>query len=270
MSPKANTAIDTKLLTAEMIRDYAICPLYYRFKYEDERYEEMDITALMSERYINTFRKALSFFFYKKQNGTVPSYTALLNRWEKMWFPKDITAYDLAIQQNTANNSLSSYSVAATLTMKVFHDDFKNDQGIPVAIMEPFLAPIRHDIRLQGQSDLILKYPNGGYRVIQWMMEKKPNQKAYYPLDLAAQKVGFEHRLSPKLNVEYQVYDLHHETRSFADIDQPTYVEVNQLKYWAGQIADSDDRYPRRGFTRYCRGCPFDEECLGFKDWPQT
>lgn len=265
-STKTETQSNTVTLGVNAIVDFQVCELFYDYRYRQKLKETLRSRYLLTDRFESTMKKVASFFFYKKQAGTVPSYNALLNRWEKLWFPKDITAYDLALEQHEeGRGGLVSYSNNAASILEKFHDLFADDPRVPVLIDEEFLVPIAKEIRLQGSFDLVLRDKHRRFTVIKWNSRRMESDSV---LNMAAQRIAFEHRNSSSVPVEYQLYGLSRSGK-FHTVDSPTEEDVAALKYWAARIrAKDEDFVPRRGWTAYCKGCPFDKPCAEFSDWP--
>lgn len=255
-------------LTVDSIKDFTVCELFYDYRYQKKLHELIIGRDLMAQRFENTLKKVAAFFFYKKQANIVPSYNALLNRWEKLWFPKDMTAYDLAVEQHeVSHGNIASYSNSAAAALERFHDDFAKDDSQPILVDETFLIPISKAVRLEGKIDLILRRGDNYRVLIMSAKQKKPNMNSLL-LDFAAQRMAFEHRNETPRNVTFELYDMAGKA-GFVDIEQPRVADVNALRYWATQIETTDVFAPRRGFTAYCRGCPFDSSCASFSDWPK-
>ena len=252
-------------LSVQAIHDYQVCELFYNYRYRENLPEKVRSRQIITDRFEATMKRVASFFFYKKQAGTVPSYTALLNRWERLWFPKDITAYDLAVEQHDfVHGNLISYSNSAASILEQFHNIFANDTRDPVLIDETFLIPLGRDIRLEGSFDLVLRDKTGKFDIIKWHTR---HLRANSVLHMAAQRIAFEHRNSVRMPAEYSLYGLAR-TGKFHSIDQPSPEDIAALRYWAARIRDKDSYVPRRGWTAYCRGCPFDIPCSEFSNWP--
>jgi len=258
-----------KTLSVNAIKDYQVCELFYKYRYEDKEPEPLFGREILTLRFENTLKKVASFFFYKKQAGVVPSYNAILNRWEKLWFPKDMTAYDLAVEQHeVAHGNMASYSNVAAAALEEFHDTFAEDESQPILIDEKFLIPIGKDLRLEGSIDLALR-KGDNYKVIKWSAKpKRPGMNALV-LDFAALRTAFDHRNDTAKKVSYHLYDLSSGISGFIDTEQPSITDKRALLYWANDIKNNDVFVPRRGFTAYCRGCPFDEQCAAFAGWPK-
>jgi hypothetical protein len=212
-------------------------------------------------------KRILSFFFYKKQSGIIPSVSAILNRWEKHWFPKDMTAYDLAVEQHEIiHGNLASYSSEATRSLLRFYEEFAEDtHNDPVLINEDFVVPVGHDIRLIGSFDLVLRDKKGMFTVIKWVTNTKRIPASSLMMDFAALRMAFDYRNdNRKMNVRYGYYDIVSPGKfGFHPVDVPT-VDVNSLHYWLEEAAGTQVFVPRRGLTNYCRSCPFDAPCREF------
>jgi CRISPR/Cas system-associated exonuclease Cas4 (RecB family) len=257
-------------LTVESIRDYHVCELFYRFRHKDKKHEKLNGRELMTERFENTLKKVASFFFYKIQSGNVPSYNALLNRWEKLWFPKDMTAYDIAVEQHEVNHgNIVSYSNIAAAALESFHDFFSGNESDPILIDEGYLISLGRDLRLKGSLDLVLR-TGDKFEVIKWIgRPKKPGVNSLM-IEMAAMRIAFEHRNKGVKKVNYRSYELASGNQNYVNIDQPKQEDVDALLYWAYDIRDSDIFVPRRGFTAYCKSCPFDVDCANFSGWPKV
>lgn len=257
------------VVTVDAIRDYHVCELFYRYRYEDELIEPIDYHKLNADRFRSTLSKVVSYYFYKRQAGSNVSYRSLLNRWEKLWFPKEMDAYDMAVQQHSvAQGNLATYSNAAISALEAFYNDFHEDEGVPVSIKEEYLVPLREDIRLQGEIDLVLRYPNGRMRVIKWLGNRLHANHNFMSMEFSALRFAMNHRLGNQINASYHLYDLVAPNRGFVELPQPTGDDMKALLFWATQIAEAESYVPRRGFTAYCRGCPFDKECEEYSQWP--
>lgn len=255
-----------KLLTVESIKDFQVCELYYKYKYRDQIEVPIYSRELMVEKFHNTLKRVASFFFYKKQAESVPSYNAILNRWEKLWFPKNITAYDMAVEQHEiTRNNMASYSNIAAASLERFHQDFSIDKADPIMIDQAYTITLDDQSRLIGNIDLVLRHQDR-YRVMKWVGSRK---KDALSLDLAAMKFAFEYRhdVVPG-NVEYVCYNITSAHSPYVDVPQPTSADVNALLYWAQEVVSTDTFVPRRGFTAYCKNCPFDRPCFEFDEWP--
>lgn len=263
---KNNEEQEVVNLTPTGINDFMVCELFYECRHERNEPEQVEAHHILSDRFENTLKKVASFFFYKKQSGNVPSYNALLNRWEKLWFPKDMTAYDMAIERHEIRyNNMASYSNIAAASLEVFHDRFAEDNSIPIMIDEEFVVPFGGNIRLNGGFDLILK-DKDEYRIIKW--HGRPKKPKSTLLDFAALKYAFEYKSNKKKKATYHLYNLATAKNPWLKIEQPLPDDVRALKYWADEIDDCDVFVPRRGFTAYCKSCPFDTTCLEWNGWP--
>lgn len=263
---------DVTTLDVSAIRDFQVCELYYRFRHEEERHIPIHSRSIMADKFENTLKKVASFFFYKKQADIVPSYTAILNRWEKLWFPRDMTAYDMAVEQHDAvHANMATFSNTAAASLEAFHDEFAKDISDALMIDEHYLIPLHFGTRLSGSIDLVLR-KNNHFRVIKWFGRNRRPGTDTLNLDMAAMKFAFEHRNDKKIpgTVEYLCYDLTSARGDYLDIEQPTRADVDALLYWASEIKDREIYVPRRGFTSYCKGCPFDEPCAEFDGWPKV
>lgn len=253
-------------LNVESIKDFQTCALLYRYRHMDQMYEQIPSRDLMSLKYENTIKKLAAFFFYKKQGGIVPSISAILNRWEKLWFPKDASAYDIAVEKHESLwGNLSSMNTKAVNCIMQFYDDFAHDNQDPILINEDFLTTVSKSTRLSGVFDLVLRDPmTKQISVIKWIgSPKRPNMSSL-SVDFAVLKYAFESKNPDKSKqTRYYAYDLGSEKNDLIEIDIQD-ADINNMIYWSKQIESSETFVPRRGLTSYCKKCPFDKPCRDF------
>ena len=258
------------ILTVDSIKDYQMCELLYSYRHKEELYEPIGTRDLMAERYENVIRKVASFFFYKMQGGNIPSYNALLNRWERLWFNDNMTAYDIATEQHeTLHGNMASYTTVACAALLKFYEDFEGMMASPLLINEEFVVPIVHKtVRLEGTIDLVLKYPDDKYQVIRWSGRKRRPAAGSLTLDYAAIKYAFEYRNKKKRldNVTYWMYDLGSSSPGYVSIDIEKR-DLQNLFFWSQRITNAKSFPPRRGLTTYCKQCPFDKPCSKYSDY---
>lgn len=232
----------------------------------DEMYEQIPSRELMSLRYENTIKKLAAFFFYKKQGGIVPSVSAILNRWEKLWFPKDSSAYDIAVEKHESLwGNVSSMNTKAVNCIMQFYEDFANDNKDPILINEDFIVTVSKTVRLSGVFDLVLRDPlSKRISVIKWIATPKRPNLSSLSIDFSILKYAFESKNPDKIgDIRYYAYDIGSERNDLIEMDIRQF-DINSLIYWAKQIAASETFVPRRGLTSYCKKCPFDAPCRDF------
>lgn len=252
-------------LSVGALKDFQTCALLYDFRHVQERYEPLARENELARRFENTIKNVVTFFFYKRQSGQIPSVSALVNRWEKYWFPKDMSAYDLAVEQHDTEANLASYSSEAVRSLLRFYEDFAGDiKNDPMLLNEDFIVPIG-DITLHGNFDLVLRDQKGVITVIKWLTSQKRIPVSSMMLDFAALKMGLDYRNDGKrMPVRYGYYDLISAGKfGYNEVQVPD-ADVNALIYWAQEAAAAQVYAPRRGLTSYCRGCPFDAPCKQF------
>lgn len=261
-------SFEETVLTAEAIKDFQICSLLYDYRHAQNLSEPIGGRELLAMRYENTLKRVASFFFYKKQSGSAPSYNAILNRWEKLWFPKDLTISDIAVEQNeTWHGNIHSYNTDAAVALLKFHEDFYDTDWDPILIDENFLVPMTRDIRLSGRFDLVLRRGDE-HKVVKYSGRLGRPAINKMMVDFALMRHAFEIRHDWSKRTSYHLYDLGSSKPGFVRA-RPTNTDLNALYYWAHQTATQDVYAPRRGLTAYCRGCPFDAPCSTFDKYPE-
>lgn len=251
--------------TVASIKDYQLCARLYDYRYNLNLSEPVLGRDLLSTRYENTLKKVVTFFFYKKQGGITPSYNALLNRWERLWFPKDMTAFDMASEQHASwHGNLASFSNAAAASLLQFHEDFAEINADPIMIDEKFFIPLSKTVRLEGVVDLMLRSKSGTH-IIKWSASQKRPSISGLLLDFAALRAAIEYKT--RTNATYSIYDVGSAKPGIIGMS-PKKQDVNALSFWAHDLAEAEVLVPRRGLTAYCKSCPFDEPCALWNEWP--
>lgn len=249
-------------LTVDSIKDFQVCSLFYDYRYNQELYEPKNNRVVMANNFNETLTRVISFLLYKKQSGVTPSYNAIVNRWQRLWFPKDMDAYDLAVERHTVSHgNLTQYSTKAVVGLKQLYDDFDSDKIEPILINEHYSVPITPEIILEGIIDLIYRVGDR-YHVVMWSTkQKKPNPNSLQ-MEISGLKLAVENRSIPQDNITYHMYDVGSDKPGFITIEDEL-LDSSLVTYWGRQTVEGE-YVPRRGYTAYCKGCPFDEQCKEF------
>lgn len=254
-------------LTVESIKDYEVCALLYNYRHKQNMPETIQSRDLISRKFENTLKSVINFFFYKKQGGITPSYSSLLNRWEKLWFPKDTTAYDIIHEQHESfyGNTASMTSKAASALLD-FYNNFSEENSSPMAIDQQFYIPVGDKVKINGKFDLILSDQSHFY-VYKWVFNFRQGNSSLYQIDFSILNEAFTHKFNAQASkAKFGYYDILSSNSSFVEYN------VNQedskaLKYWCNTIVEDSVMAPRRGLTSYCKKCPFDKPCSKWKAW---
>lgn len=259
-----------KKISANDLRDYQTCALLHGYRsgaVETTVKESPDIRDRRAKRYDETIRRVAAFFFYKKQSYSEPSYQALQNRWQKLWFAEGTQASDIAVMRNEvawANDV--SYTSQAAAALLAFYEDFadKPDQEV-ILIDEQFHVPLGKEISLEGSFDIILRHKkeNGFYRydIYKWVTSNFKRSPAFWVFDLAMLDYAFKYRN------DFMVNDTHFHLWNFGSYmpgDKEVMIEkkdIDLLKYWSQEVFNEEIYAPRRGLTSFCKSCPYDMPC---------
>lgn len=253
-------------ITASDLKNFRTCELLYEYRRNPDLKEYVHPRFRRQMDYEATIRKIASFFFYKKQAYAEPSYQALLNRWQKLWFNSETTALDIATAQHEIMwDNESSYTSQAAMALLEFYEDFANKPHQQVVLSdEPFLVPFNKEVVFSGSFDLVLREKNqlvDKYIVYKWSGYQKRMTMESWLFDFALLDYAFSYRNDFKrLDVEYKLWN-------FGSIQPgPIHYEMSQddraaLGYWANRIADTEVFVPKRGLISYCKQCPFDDAC---------
>lgn len=251
-----------RVVTVDSIKDFQVCSLFYDYRYNKSQSEPTNNRTIMAQRFRNTFIRVLNFYLYKKQSGIEPSYNALVNRWQRLWFPKEMDAYDMLVEKHTiSHGNLAKYSNIAVQSLKQFHEDFSSVKIDPMLIQEEYMVPIGSEVILSGTIDFMYRQ-NGEYNVVMWTTEKKRLSLASLQMEFAALKLAYDHRRTHTDKVNYHFYDLGSERPGLVKVNHED-IMTGVLEFWSNEMLNQ--KYvPRRGQTAYCKGCPFDDQCKSF------
>jgi hypothetical protein len=249
------------------IKDYQTCARLYDYRYNNQVYEPTDNEKLIDERYSNVMKNILTFLFHKKQSGTPPTFDFMIKKWQKLWFPKDITVQKIMTMTNDASNkhNISNGSSIGVRALQNVYEHFENIDAIPLLVQEKFIVSLTKGVRLEGEFDLVLKYKDYDH-VIKWGSNLTRTPTSNLLLDFAALKYAYEYRNSGKKlgPVKYSFIDLALPKFNQTDFDIPL-EDIQSLKYWSEALRDDQVFMPRRGLTTHCSVCAFDIPCSKFK-----
>lgn len=258
-----------KELNVESIKDFQTCALLYDYRHQQKLSETIQSRDLFTQKFENTIKSVINFFFYKKQGGFTPSYASLLNRWEKLWYPKDTSAYDIIHEQHESfYGNTSSLTSRAASTLLDFYNTYAEDNSIPISIDQPFVIPIGNSVKVNGNFDLILASDNS-YYIYKWVFNFRTSHVETYQIDFTLLHEAFKHKFGTKINqAHFGYYDLLAANQKFTEF-QIDKEDTNSLKYWANTVNETEKFVPRRGQTIYCKKCPFDKPCSKWNEWDQ-
>jgi len=255
------------VLSTDSIKDFQICERLYGYRHVEEYPEKIYSREIYTLRFESTIKNILYYFWYKKQAGTTPSYSSIINRWEKLWFPKNTDAYDIINDQHE-----SLYGNVASLTTKAagillrFYEEYSDTNIIPIAISEDYIAKINRDIRIEDKFDLIYMLDNDIY-VVKFLFSYKNSNTYMYQVDFSSMYAGFKTRHPDRVDAaKFGYVDLMSDNIKFSEYNI-SYEDKESLDYWCDSIYSKEVLVPRRGLTPYCKKCPFDEPCSKWNGW---
>lgn len=253
-------------LTPKSLKDFQTCALLYDYRYVKKMNETIPGRELISVRFENTLKSVMSFFLYKKQSGLPPSYSALLNRWQKLWFPDDSSVQDIINDKHeSAYGNMASLTTKAASCLLNFYNYFSDPDIIPIGISEEYFLPVNNTV-LSDVFDLIYTKNNCIY-VVKWMFNYKTAHEHFYILDFACMQYAHSKKSSmTKKPVEYGYYDILANDPEVIIINKESeYIDL--VNFWVEELENSDIYAPRRGLTYYCKKCPFDSPCSKWSKW---
>jgi len=259
-----------KKITAENLKDYQTCALLYGYRHagmESGVKVSPDIRERRATKFEATIRRVAAFFFYKKQAFSEPSYQALLNRWQKLWFADGTQAADIASSRyEVAWANDVSYTSQAAASLLAFFEDFANkpDKEI-ILIDEPFNVPLDKDLILDGMFDAVIREKKADghyqYHIYKWVTSNFKRATAFWIFDLTILYYAFKYRNdNVPLDVRVHLWNF----GSYMPGDKEVLIEkkdLELLKYWSKQSNEEIVFAPRRGLTSYCKSCEYDMPC---------
>lgn len=250
-----------QLVTSDSLKDFQTCSLLFEYRHLEKLPEKIGSRDLVTIRFENTLKDIIYYFFYKKQGGFTPSYSSLLNRWEKLWFSEDISSYDLITEQHESaygnNASLTSKAASALLS---FYENFSDQNYIPIAINEDYIIPITNKIKLKDKFDLILA-KDKKYYIVKLMFNYKNSHQYMHQVNFTAMYAAFSFKHPQRMaNANFGYIDLLLPKVQFTELEI-TKEDVDSLRFWANELTETQVFAPRRGLTWYCKKCPFDSPC---------
>ncbi len=144
-------------VSVDGLKDFQLCERLYDYRHLEKIPEKIYSRDIYTEKFENTIKNIIYFFFYKKQSGVIPSYASLLNRWEKMWFPKNTTSYDIITEQHeSVYGNVASLTSKAAAALLLFYEKYSESNFIPMSISEEYIVPSGGPYNIEDKFDLIL------------------------------------------------------------------------------------------------------------------
>jgi CRISPR/Cas system-associated exonuclease Cas4 (RecB family) len=252
-------------VTIDSIKDFQTCERLYDYRYRDQSPEKIYSRDILSLKFESTIKNIIYYFWFKKQAGISPSYSSLLNRWEKLWFPKNVNSYDIITEQHeSVYGNLSSLTTKATAILLKFHETYSDLDLIPISISDTYVAPINKSVKIEDRIDLIYRKDLENY-VVKFIFNYKNNNRHMYQVDFAAMYLAFKTKHPSKVHeTSFGYIDLLSSNLNFAEYEV-TSEDLDSLEYWCDTMYSKEIFVPRRGLTPYCKKCPFDEPCSKWK-----
>lgn len=254
-------------LTVNSIKDFQLCERLYDYRYNDKLVEKIYSRDLYTNKFESTIKSILYFFWYKKQGGITPSYSSLLNRWEKLWFPKNTDYYDLVTEQHeSAYGNLTSLTTKAAAILLNFHETYSDTDLIPLAISEDYVAVVNGNCKITDKFDLVYRKDNKNY-IIKFLFNYKSNYSYMYQIDFSVMYSGFKLRHPSRLkNSRFGYVDLMANNLEFIEYELGQ-EDLDSLEYWCDTIYNKQVYVPKRGLISFCKKCPFDGPCSKWTGW---
>jgi hypothetical protein len=249
------------IITIPQLKDFQTCERLYDYRHIQNLPETIGSRQLSSMKFENTLKSIVHYFFYKKQSGVTPSYSSLLNRWEKLWFPRGSSTYEIIHEQHeTAYGNIASLTTKAASVLLELIENFSDQDLIPMGIDEEYAYPINSQVAIKDKFDLIY-YKKGSIYVVKWIFNHRMKYEDSYVVDFSAMHGGFNNRFPEKIRkAKFGYYDLMNQKSDFTEFNIEQ-ADIDALKYWCDSLYQETVFPHRRGLTAYCKSCPFDKPC---------
>lgn len=254
-------------LTTEAIKDFQTCERLYDYRYNNDIPEKVYSREIYSKKFESTIKNILYFFWYKKQGGITPSYASLLNRWEKLWFPKTTDHYDIITEQHeSVYGNVASLTTKAASILLNFHETYCDSNIIPIAISEDFVCAPTKSAKIEDSFDLIYRKDSENF-VVKFVFNYKNSHSYMYQIDFSIMYLAFAMSHRSKINeTNFGYIDLMSSNLEFINYEV-SQEDVDALVYWCDIISEKKIFVPRRGLTSYCKKCPYDDPCSKWNGW---
>lgn len=254
-------------LTIDSIKDFQTCERLYDYRHLEKLPEKIYSRDIYTLRFQNTIKSIIFYFWYKKQAAMTPSYASLLNRWEKLWFPKDMNSYDVITEQHeSAYGNIASLTSKAAGVLLNFYELYSDINMIPVGIDENYICTFDKKIKIEDKIDLIYRLDNTNY-VVKFLFNFRNKNSYLYQIDFAFMYKAFKNKHPDKINsTKFGYVDLLSSDLSFKEYKTSS-EDIESLQYWSESISEKEIFVPRRGLIPYCKTCPFDKPCSKWNGW---
>lgn len=248
-------------ITIPQLKDFQTCERLYDFRHVQNLPETIGSRSLLSTKFENTIKNIVHYFFYKKQSGIMPSYSSLLNRWEKLWFPRNASSFDIIYEQHeTLYGNTSSLTTRAAAVLLDLIENFSDQDIIPIGIDEEYICPVTKTVAIKDKFDLIYS-KNKEIFVIKWIFNYKLKYEDSYIVDFSSMYLGYKNKFPSKVSQSNFGYvDLMNQKCEFNEV-KIEQADIDALKYWCDSLKEETIFPSRRGKTAYCKSCPFDKPC---------
>lgn len=253
------------VLSVQGIKDFQICERLFDYRHLQKMSEKIYSRDINSEKFEKTMKNIIYFFMFKKQSGVIPSYSAILNRWEKMWFPKNTSSYDIITEQHeTVYGNMASLTTKAANALLLFYDKYSKIDFVPLAISEDYYVSTKKGTNIKDTFDIIMFF-NKTFYVTKIIFNYRHSQKDTYKTDFVCLKKGFETRHPDKAgSVKYGLIDIMSQNVGFQEYTLSE-DDIMVFDHWCDKIDTTEVLMHKRGLIPYCKKCPFDDPCSKWK-----
>jgi hypothetical protein len=245
-------------ITPTKLRDFGLC----RYLYEQKHIEGVPEKITLPERdqlvyeFEDSLQTAIKWFYFEAMADKVPSYKALMWKWEKLWF-KNVTAEDIMRASDYPGKNRNSYNTDAATILAKFHNTHQR-MGKVLMINENYEVPITRNAKAVGNLDLVILVAN--QIVITHFSTRSKGSYARGTegsFKVILDSLAFRHkadRIENKITI-----DLVRTGKTFDTV--VTDVDIENVKRLSDEMNNCTNFYPSNGCYWCDNGCQFKTEC---------
>lgn len=246
-------------ITPEKLRDFQLCRFLYKRKHVDNLQEKKNLAEReqLGVDFDAALDKTIKWFYFETMSGKIPSFRAMMWKWEKLWF-KNVSASEIMTASDHPGKNRNYYNTEANKVLSRFYNTHKNP-GEVYMINEHYSVPLTEDTKAVGTIDLVIV--QNRQVIIKHVATK--GQRAYAKgtengYKVILDSVAFRHRsggTEHKVSIDY--------LKEGKVVDAVvTEQDILTTKMLATEIATctADKFYPSPG-CYFCNQCRFKKDC---------
>lgn len=238
------------------LRDYAHCPMLYKFKYVDQSNKTKLINIY--EKYDKDLHIVAYRYFNKVKNDGIYDLKGLKSSWGHLWLDGKVDDDFNYNPQSWRDTHMQRWKKGVDVIIK-FHDHFKNIECSPIVIGTQYEYKLTNNITITGTWDLILEIGDS-IEIIDFKTDNSKSTPIHIDLDINVTSACYAFRKLTGQNesrVGYYLYEkgkLIYTTRNDNDIELMKRNIINIIRCITNEIyyVCPDSK---------CCGCAYNDIC---------